>query len=287
MIDASIVATIIVISWFIFRWVKAGEDIKKGERLRQQALLEIELAKKKEIEEAELRKAEFQKKIEEDIRLKEEKAKKEISRIESLKSKRPTVQEKSLETDCASVSADSKDYIDLDMNINGYEIRAVYLDQDDLDQIESSEDEEDAIREIVIDLGETFPFAQWIHRAEIGTSSEYEVISEQEDTESDNDTTTLFDQIVEILGEPDEDTVAIGFEIIRTKDLHIYGTSGIDFKIEDVLDDVVFHERYIRIGSESVNYSEFCTESLGWNNVYYTKISIEEAKELGSLDEIL
>lgn len=285
MIDASILAVIIIISWFIFSWVKAGERIKKSERLRQQAKLEIELAKKKEIEEAELRKAAFQKKIEEDIRLKEEKKNKEVSRIENLKSNRPTVQEKSLDSDCSYVPADSKDYIALDMNISGYEIMAVYLDQDDLDQIESSEDDEDAIREIAIDLGETFPFAQWIHRAEIGTSSEYEVISE-EDTESDNDTTTLFNQIVEILGEPDEDTVAIGFEIIRAKDLHIYGTSGIDFKIEDVLDDVVFHERYIRIGSEYVNYNEFCSESLRSNNVYYMKISIEEAKEFKGLDEI-
>ena len=286
MIDASILAVIIIISWFIFSWVKAGERIKKSERLRQQAKLEIELAKKKEIEEAELRKAAFQKKIEEDIRLKEEKKNKEVSRIENLKSNRPTVQEKSLDSDCSYVPADSKDYIALDMNISGYEIMAVYLDQDDLDQIESSEDDEDAIREIAIDLGETFPFAQWIHRAEIGTSSEYEVISE-EDTESDNDTTTLFNQIVEILGEPDEDTVAIGFEIIRTKDLYIYGTIGIDFKIEDVLDDVVFHERYIRIGSESLNYSDFWSESLRSNNVYYMKISIEEAKELESFDEIL
>lgn len=277
--EASIVATLIVVAWFAFGWTRASNNIKKGERFREQARIETELAEKREKEEKEKRIAELQRTFEEQARAREEKERKELNRIEELRNDRPSLEHMRMDNKY-TISDEDEDYLDLSIDCSGGELSFVYLTEE---QNEMCDEDEDNFHEIILEEG-WYTLAHYIGDVEAGTKRHFVKFNADDYDLGELDLPAF---IRKELGEPDETITHIGIRFTHSKKHYMYGAVGLERDAEKPLarEDFVFQADHMYFRGQRINYDDLLGEMTGsWNTIYDEIFEIEELDDISLSD---
>lgn len=285
--DFAVILTVIVIVILVYRIASQIQMYYENKNLErrlkeenaQKAKLDLEQKQKVDKHKEEQLQREKKMKIQEENKLKEEK------RIIEERFQRPSLEAKSLSSDCSYIPIDSKDYIDVKIEGGTYQIKLAYLSQDDIKKIETSDDKEWAEREMLFDNCEGVTILRWINKVELGTTEHFRIDEKLPDP-ADMET-SFKDFVTGLLGEPEDDVVAITYEVITTKNTYIFGTNGLSEKLLDI-EDISFFDTFIRVGKDFFNYTDFCSEDISsFNPVYEGRIEMEEIEDYDSIWDLI